>query len=100
MTDDRTCAFPGEQEHDHEMCNDAVIDAGRRYPIPAADDDDRFTFGLILDVADVLASHGYPKLTSGDDYVELQGAVFRFIYDTTTIPAEPAPGLDPTTEEC
>lgn len=22
-----TCAFPGDQEHDHEMCRDAVVDA-------------------------------------------------------------------------
>ncbi|MEV6621039.1 hypothetical protein AB0M83_02525 [Amycolatopsis sp. NPDC051106] len=77
-----------------------MTDTDRRYPLPARDEDDRFTFGLILDVADVLAAHGYPKLTSGDDYVALHGAVFRFLYDTTTIPAAPAPGLDLTTEEC
>lgn len=26
-TDTRTCAFPGDQEHDHAMCQDAVADA-------------------------------------------------------------------------
>jgi len=24
---ERTCAFPGDHEHDHEMCRDAVIEA-------------------------------------------------------------------------
>ncbi|MBE1502669.1 hypothetical protein H4696_009769 [Amycolatopsis lexingtonensis] len=69
----------------------------RKYPIPAPEDDSRFTFGLILDVADVLHRHGYPKITSGDDYVALQQAVFRFLY--TIPPTDPA-GLDPATEEC
>lgn len=75
---------------------------GRRYPIPAPDEDSRFTFGLILEVADVLAAHGYPKITSGDDFVELQQALFRFLYTTTpttpTTSADPA-RLDPATEE-
>ena len=80
----------------------------RRYPIPPPEDDDRFTFGLVLEVADVLAGHRYPKLTSGDDFVALQQALFRFLYDTTTPTtatptatsgADPA-GLDPATEEC
>lgn len=26
MSTDRTCAFPGDHEHDHEMCNDVVIE--------------------------------------------------------------------------
>lgn len=77
----------------------------RRYPIPARDDDARFTFGLVLDAADVLARHGYP--TPGpDDLAELQQDLFRFLYTTTPTTApthgaapEPA-GLDPATEEC
>lgn len=28
--DGRTCAMPGDHEHDHEMCRDTVIEAGRR----------------------------------------------------------------------
>ncbi|WP_240742253.1 hypothetical protein [Micromonospora zingiberis] len=34
----------------------------RRYPIPRPADDPRFTFGLALDVAQVLAAHGYPSI--------------------------------------
>ncbi|UZF72911.1 hypothetical protein [Amycolatopsis mediterranei] len=67
----------------------------RRYPLPAKDDDDRFTFGLVVDVADVLARHRYPELASGDDFVALQQALFRFLYTTSTEPYR----LDPTTEE-
>lgn len=56
----------------------------RRYPAgyPVDGKDSRFTFGLFHDVARVLESHGYPELT-GADYVELQQALFRFLYDTT-----------------
>ena len=53
----------------------------RNYPLPATDDDDRFTFGLALDVADVLTRHGYPAVT-GADLVEVQQAMFRLIYQT------------------
>lgn len=56
--------------------------APRAYPLPAQPDDPRFSFGLVLDVANVLAIHGYPKPTSGRDLVELQQALFRFIYGT------------------
>lgn len=27
----RTCAHPGDQEHDHEMCRDVAADAAARY---------------------------------------------------------------------
>ncbi|ADP78359.1 hypothetical protein [Pseudofrankia inefficax] len=53
---------------------------GRAYPLPRPDDDPRFTFGLMLDVAAVLARRGYPTLTSGADLVELQQALFGFLY--------------------
>lgn len=57
--------------------------AARQYPIsPAPADDPRFTFGLAKDVADVLEAHGYPKITAGLDFVELQQALFRFLYGT------------------
>jgi hypothetical protein len=69
----------------------------RVFPLPVTDDDARFTFGLILDVRDVLTRHGYPPATSGDDLVQLQQALFRFLYTTTTTtdPAAPVTG-----EEC
>lgn len=55
--------------------------ADRQYPItPAPDNDPRFTFGLAKDVADVLETHGYPKITAGLDFVDLQQALFRFLY--------------------
>lgn len=57
------------------------------FPVqPAAEGaDDRFTYGLVWDVARVLADHGFPDLTNpavarGGDFVELQQALFRFIY--------------------
>ncbi|ARQ69736.1 hypothetical protein [Streptomyces marincola] len=53
----------------------------RSYPIqPQPEDDARFTLGLVLDVADVLEKHGYPPIASGRDFVELQLALFRFLY--------------------
>lgn len=58
----------------------------RAFPIrPKPADDSRFTFGLTIDVAKVLAAHGYPDLTdpaagSGHDIVELQQALYRFLY--------------------
>jgi hypothetical protein len=57
----------------------------RTYPLPRPDDDSRFTFGLVLDVADVLTAHGYPPLSGGgDDHVQLQQALFRFLYAPST----------------
>jgi hypothetical protein len=53
----------------------------RQYPIsPAPADDSRFTFGLTKDIADVLETHGYPKITAGLDFVDLQQALYRFLY--------------------
>lgn len=54
-------------------------DQARVYPIPRADDDPRFTFGLTLDVADALGRHGYP-IAAGGDFVALQQALFVFLY--------------------
>ena len=56
------------------------------YPInrPADGTDTRFTVGLALDVAAVLARHGYPPLTSGTDLLRLQQALFTLIYQETT----------------
>ena len=37
--------------------------------------------GLVADVADVLVAHGYPHVNGGRDIVELQQALFRFLYE-------------------
>jgi hypothetical protein len=50
------------------------------YPLPRPEQDARFTFGLVLDVRDVLARHGYPSIVSGADLVGLQQALFGFLY--------------------
>lgn len=53
----------------------------RVYPIrPRPDDDPRFTIGLALDVAKVLADHDYAPVTNGRDFLELQQALFGFLY--------------------
>lgn len=52
----------------------------RAYPLPRPADDDRFSLGLALDVAQVLVQHGYPPMQGGLDLVELQQALFRFLY--------------------
>lgn len=54
--------------------------AQRTYPLPAPADDPRFTHGLLFDVARVLAEHGYPKVEHGLDLVDLQAALFGFLY--------------------
>ncbi|MFJ8684840.1 hypothetical protein [Micromonospora wenchangensis] len=59
----------------------------RRFPIPRPADDSRFTFGLALDVAQVLAAHGYPSMAEpydgcGADLLALQQALFALIYGT------------------
>ncbi len=52
----------------------------RNFPIrPELTDDPRFTFGLVLEVRDVLERHGYPAL-GAMDYVDLQQILFRFLY--------------------
>jgi hypothetical protein len=50
------------------------------YLLPTVDDDARFTFGLVLDVADVLVAHRYPAPAAGLDWVELQQDLFQFLY--------------------
>lgn len=57
-----------------------MSESERTYPLPRPDDDPRFSFGLAVAVADVLAEHGYPPITSGRDYLELQQALFGFLY--------------------
>lgn len=53
----------------------------RNYPIPQPEgQDDRFTYGLALDVAAVLERHGFPPVAPGADRVDLQASLYRFIY--------------------
>jgi hypothetical protein len=49
------------------------------FPLPQDDADKRMTFGLVLEVAEVLKRHGFPDITAMD-HVDLQMAVFRFLY--------------------
>lgn len=58
----------------------APAPAPATYPLPAPDADPRFTFDLVLDLAAVLADHGYPPVASGTDLVNLRQALFRFLY--------------------
>ena len=52
-----------------------------QYPLPRPDNDPRFTFGFIRDVAKVLDEHGYPPVIDGADHVRLQQALFGFLYE-------------------
>jgi hypothetical protein len=48
-------------------------------PRPTCDDDPRFTYGLVLDIADVLTTHGYPR-PADTDWADLMLALHRFLY--------------------
>jgi hypothetical protein len=61
-------------------CGGSVAEPARNYPITPPASDTRFTFGLVLDVAEVLTAHGYPPLAGGADHVDLQQALFSFLY--------------------
>lgn len=52
------------------------------YPVApeSGDDDSRFTNGLLLDVVEVIESHGYPKIAAGRDLLELRISLYRFLY--------------------
>ncbi|WP_432047095.1 hypothetical protein [Streptomyces asiaticus] len=57
------------------------------YPVEpeSGDDDSRFTNGLLFDVAKVIESHGYPKLASGRDLLELRISLYRFLYENKDV---------------
>jgi hypothetical protein len=60
-----------------------VSGEARAYPLgepTAAEDDTRFTIGLLRDVADVLERHGYPPVRAALDTVDLRQALYSFIY--------------------
>lgn len=67
---------PDDPRH-ADVARDAVYTA-RVYPIPSTEDDDRFTCGLTLDVADVLTRHGFP--VSGGDVAALHHTLAAFLY--------------------
>ncbi|MFD6073534.1 hypothetical protein [Amycolatopsis lurida] len=48
MNDTRTCAMPGDHEHDHEMCNDVVIGRIEDEILAGIADLDDVTLGLLL----------------------------------------------------
>jgi hypothetical protein len=51
------------------------------YPVTApGPTDPRFTLGLVLDIGDLLARHGYPPLATGTDLLRFQQALFAAIY--------------------
>jgi hypothetical protein len=52
----------------------------RVYPLPLAQDDERFSFGLLADVIRVLEDHGYPPVRQALDLVALQQQLHEFLY--------------------
>lgn len=62
--------------------------SARAYPLPQpkSGQDPRFTFGLALDIAKRIEAAGYPPV-SGTDFVELQLALFRFLYQPEVLGA-------------
>jgi len=50
------------------------------YPLPPTDADRRFSFGLLIDIAEQFQKHGYPRPVASRDLVALQQALFGFLY--------------------
>jgi hypothetical protein len=62
-------------------CRPFVAGPAPAYPLPRPTGGDRrFTVGLALDVAAVLAEHGYPRLAGGADLTHWQHTLFTGIY--------------------
>ncbi|SNR79939.1 hypothetical protein SAMN06265360_12015 [Haloechinothrix alba] len=59
-----------------------MSDEFQRYPVqPVSEDSDpRFSIGLISDVAEVFARHGYPKVRASGDVARLYHTVWAFLY--------------------
>ncbi len=72
--------LPSEQS-----TRDGDVVSDRNYPLPRLDDDPRFNMGLLIDVRKVLTEHGYPPITTGRDIVELQLALFGFLYESAEV---------------
>jgi hypothetical protein len=50
------------------------------YPLPRPENDDsRFTYGLLFDIADVLQRNGFPR-PAGTDWADLMTALGGFLY--------------------
>lgn len=49
-------------------------------PPPVRQGTDRFTRGLVIDVARVLEAHGYGPFTGGGSYVEVQQHLFHLLH--------------------
>jgi len=47
---------------------------------PLPENDPRFTIELAIDTAAVLEKHGFPKIEAGGDWLDLQQALFSFLY--------------------
>ncbi|WP_208025865.1 hypothetical protein [Amycolatopsis acidicola] len=64
------------------MLNDDV-----QYPVKPLEEnnDPRFTFGLLLDVAAVLQEQGYPRIRTGADLIRLRQALWSFLYSTNSV---------------
>lgn len=64
------------------MTDTASISRQPVYPLPApADNDPRFTYGMLFDIAEVLQRNGFPQ-TVGTDWAALMTAVGRFLYQS------------------
>jgi hypothetical protein len=55
------------------------------YPLPAPAHDPRFTYGLLFEVADVLARNGFPR-PAGSDWAHLMTALGGFLYQQKETP--------------
>jgi hypothetical protein len=50
------------------------------YPLPVpADNDPRFTYGLLFDIGQVLQRNGFPQ-PAGTDWADLMAVLGRFLY--------------------
>lgn len=54
--------------------------SARAYPLPRPAEDPRFNVGLLSDVAKVIEEHGYPPVAAGRNILDLQSALFGFLY--------------------
>jgi hypothetical protein len=56
------------------------------YPLPApTDNDPRFSYGLLHDIANALQRNGFPR-PQGADWVQLMTALGGFLYQNKEIP--------------
>jgi hypothetical protein len=58
------------------------VNVQRTYPLTPTAPDDRFTYGLLIDIAEQLHKHGYTRPVASLDLVALQQALFGFLYAT------------------